>query len=115
MSARWGWDSARARARAYRTDRPSKPVGVPRTGPAYACRHGFHECPDCQGPSHDYHRGKATVFTGWRTVTPGVCDYCDDADDWHVDGRGTIYCGCQRCSECDEWEGHAPGCEYEDE
>ena len=45
------------------------------------------------------HEGK-TVNTGWRTVTPGECFNCGCDDDWHVDGRGNIMCGCQACPDC---------------
>ena len=29
-----------------------------------------------------------SVFTGWRTVTPGACSICGYDDDWQCDGRG---------------------------
>lgn len=57
-----------------------------------------------------------TVFTGWRTVTPGKCDVCGYDSDWECDGRGTVFCSCQRCPECHTFDGHAPCCsalEYE--
>jgi hypothetical protein len=41
-----------------------------------------------------------TVFTGWRTVTPGACSSCGSRDDWSCDGRGNVMCGCQACSDC---------------
>jgi hypothetical protein len=60
-----------------------------------------------------------TVFTGWRTVTPGECSCCGFDDDWSCDGRGAVLCGCQACAECGELsaEGfHAQGCpELEEE
>ena len=36
-----------------------------------------------------------SVFTGWRTVTPGACLSCGYDDGWQCDGRGTITCDCQ--------------------
>lgn len=51
-----------------------------------------------------------TVFTGWRTVTPGACGICGSDDDWDCDGRGTIYCSCQCCAECGTFDGHTQGC-----
>jgi hypothetical protein len=51
-----------------------------------------------------------TVFTGWRTVTPGACMLCGDNGAWDCDGRGTVYCACQRCAECGEFEGHTFEC-----
>jgi len=53
-----------------------------------------------------------TVFTGWRTLTPGRCLSCGFDDAWACDGRGTLYCEtCDTCSECAvELGGHAPGC-----
>jgi hypothetical protein len=42
----------------------------------------------------------ATVFTGWREVTPGKCGICGYDDDWSVDGRGNVLCGCQACPDC---------------
>jgi hypothetical protein len=53
----------------------------------------------------------ATVFTGWRTLTPGECHICGATDDWDCDGRGTIYCACQCCTECWMFDGHEIGCE----
>jgi len=50
-----------------------------------------------------------TVFTGWRTVTPGACIVCGSDDDWDCDGRGTIYCGCLVCPDCGVY-GHEIGC-----
>lgn len=50
------------------------------------------------------------VFTGWRTVKPGKCMECGSDDGWNVDGRGTVYCDCQRCSECNEFDGHDANC-----
>jgi hypothetical protein len=58
----------------------------------------------------------STLFTGWRTVTPGACDACDACgsdDDWQVDGRGNILCSCQACVDCNELDAygfHAAGC-----
>lgn len=51
-----------------------------------------------------------TVFTGWRTVTPGKCSFCGDDSDWECDGYGTVFCGCQRCPECYTFDGHSPRC-----
>ena len=56
-----------------------------------------------------------TVFTGWRTVTPGKCNGCGYDSDWECDGRGTIYCSCDCCSECGEHDGHARGCTIAEE
>lgn len=53
-----------------------------------------------------------TVFTGWRTVTPGKCMLCGCSDDWECDGRGNILCNCQRCHECGEHDGHRSTCSY---
>jgi hypothetical protein len=52
-----------------------------------------------------------SVFTGWRTVTPGPCAYCGFDSDYEVDGRGTVYCSCMTCPECAQFDGHNPGCE----
>lgn len=52
----------------------------------------------------------ATVYTGWRNVTPGKCAACGCDDDWDVDGRGTVFCSCQRCAECGEFDGHSAEC-----
>jgi hypothetical protein len=52
----------------------------------------------------------ATVSTGYRTLTPGACSECGATDDWSCDGRGTVYCSCQCCSECGEFDGHNAGC-----
>jgi hypothetical protein len=52
----------------------------------------------------------STVFTGWRKVTPGKCYHCGSSDDWECDGRGTVYCSCQRCSYCELWDGHRTAC-----
>jgi hypothetical protein len=41
-----------------------------------------------------------TLFTGWRTVTPGECAECGFDDEWIVDGRGNILCSCQACPDC---------------
>jgi hypothetical protein len=41
-----------------------------------------------------------TVFTGWRTVTPGVCSDCGCIDAWECDGRGNVLCDCQACPDC---------------
>lgn len=54
----------------------------------------------------------ATVFTGWRTVTPGRCLACG-SDDWSCDGRGNILCSCQSCPDCgilDAYGFHEAGC-----
>lgn len=54
-----------------------------------------------------------TVFTDWRTVTPGRCLECGERDDWSCDGRGNILCGCQACAFCgslDAYNMHEPGC-----
>ncbi len=51
-----------------------------------------------------------SVFTGWRTVTPGMCECCGSTEDWDCDGRGTVFCECQRCPECGGWDGHDSGC-----
>lgn len=54
-----------------------------------------------------------SVFTGWRTVTPGKCCECGCDDDWSDDGRGNVLCGCQACAECGELSAygfHAQGC-----
>ncbi len=51
-----------------------------------------------------------TVFTGWRTATPGECMECGFDTDWNVDGRGTIFCDCQRCGDCGEFDGHRGDC-----
>lgn len=55
----------------------------------------------------------ATVFTGWRTVTPGACSECGCDDDWTCDGRGNVMCGCQACPDCgllDAYGFHETGC-----
>ena len=54
-----------------------------------------------------------TVFTGWRTVTPGKCVECGFTDDWVCDGRGNVMCVCQACIDCglvDAYGMHNPGC-----
>ncbi len=51
-----------------------------------------------------------SVFTGWRTVTPGKCYSCGETDGWTDDGAGHVYCECQVCSECDA----APDCHTDD-
>ena len=54
-----------------------------------------------------------TVNTGWRVVTPGECFGCGFEDDWKVDGRGNILCGCQACPDCgilDAYGFHEAGC-----
>ena len=33
-----------------------------------------------------------SVFTGWRTVTPGQCIVCGYDDLWECDGRGNVTC-----------------------
>ena len=52
-----------------------------------------------------------TVFTGWRKISPGKCWSCGSTEDWDCDGRGTIYCSCQTCEECFQWDGHTNECE----
>lgn len=42
----------------------------------------------------------ATVFTGWRTITPGKCFECGETDNWQCDGRGNVLCDCQACPDC---------------
>lgn len=42
----------------------------------------------------------ASVFTGWRTITPGACNECGSDDEWSCDGRGNVLCSCQACPEC---------------
>lgn len=51
-----------------------------------------------------------SVFTGWRTVTPGACTICGFDTDWEVDGRGSVYCSCQWCPDCEEVGEHAQWC-----
>ena len=51
-----------------------------------------------------------TVFTGWRSVTPGKCRVCGSDDDWDCDGRGAVFCGCQCCPECGEHDDHTHCC-----
>ena len=54
-----------------------------------------------------------TVNTGWRNVTPGECLGCGFHDDWTVDGRGNVLCGCQACPGCgilDAYGFHNTGC-----
>lgn len=51
-----------------------------------------------------------TVFTGWRTIKPGTCFLCGSTDTWDCDGRGTVYCECQTCAECGDFDGHAAHC-----
>ncbi len=54
-----------------------------------------------------------TINTGWRTVTPGPCTECGSDDEWQVDGRGNVMCGCQCCPDCgivDAYGFHEPGC-----
>lgn len=51
-----------------------------------------------------------TVFTGWRTVTPGPCYECGCDCDWDCDGRGTIFCSCQCCADCGCFDGHETDC-----
>src|SRR5688572_30464310 len=53
----------------------------------------------------------ATVFTGWRNVTPGPCSQCGSTEDYDCDGRGTVYCSCQCCGSCGMFDGHEIGCE----
>lgn len=52
----------------------------------------------------------ATVFTGWRNVTPGPCNVCGSTDDYDCDGRGNVYCSCQCCAACGAFDGHEVGC-----
>jgi hypothetical protein len=42
-----------------------------------------------------------TVFTGWRTVTPGACSICGYDDGWEQYNGSSTVCDCQRC-ECGE-------------
>ena len=51
-----------------------------------------------------------TVHTGWRSATPDACSGCGFDDEWECDGRGTVYCSCQCCPTCGEFDGHAAGC-----
>lgn len=51
-----------------------------------------------------------TVFTGWRTETPGDCMVCGFDNEWDCDGRGNIFCSCQACPECGMGDGHEIGC-----
>lgn len=51
-----------------------------------------------------------TVFTGWRKVTPGRCSDCGEKDGWDCDGRGTVFCDCQVCAQCGEFDGHGRDC-----
>lgn len=53
-----------------------------------------------------------SVFTGWRTVTPGTCSQCGFDNEWSCNGRGTVYCACQVCVDCGEFDGHRSGCNY---
>ncbi len=53
------------------------------------------------------------VFTGWRHITPGKCFNCGESEDWECDGRGTVYCSCQTCPECGEFDGHSYACSDE--
>jgi hypothetical protein len=41
-----------------------------------------------------------SVFTGWRTKTPGTCMECGFDDQWTCDGRGNVLCDCQACPDC---------------
>lgn len=41
-----------------------------------------------------------SVFTGWRTITPGRCFECGSKDEWQCDGRGNVQCACQACPDC---------------
>lgn len=55
-----------------------------------------------------------TVFTGWRTVTPGECYECGYDDRWECDGRGNILCECQACEFCgilDAYGAHKSDCQ----
>lgn len=51
-----------------------------------------------------------TVSNGWRKFTPGECRACGCADEWGCDGRGTVYCTCECCAACGEYDGHAANC-----
>lgn len=54
-----------------------------------------------------------TVFTGWKTVTPGKCFVCGDTETWQCDGQGNILCDCQACPDCglvDAYNFHEPNC-----
>lgn len=54
-----------------------------------------------------------TVFTGWKTITPGPCQECGYDDNWTCDGRGNVMCECQACVDCgiiDAYGFHNPGC-----
>ncbi len=53
--------------------------------------------------------------SGFRETTPGKCTECGYDDDWLFDGSGTIYCGCQTCSECGEFGGHTQRCSEQEE
>lgn len=41
-----------------------------------------------------------------------ACSECGFDDDWHENGRGDLFCGCQVCPECHEMDPgwHAAGC-----
>lgn len=55
----------------------------------------------------------ATVFTGYRNVTPGNCYCCGFDDGWSCDGRGNVLCDCQACPDCgllDAYGMHNSGC-----
>ncbi len=41
-----------------------------------------------------------SVFTGWRTITPGQCRECGFDTNWSCDGRGNVLCDCQACPDC---------------
>ena len=45
-----------------------------------------------------------TVHTGWRSVTPGPCDYCGYDNGYTADGSGTVFCDCRVCPECGEFD-----------
>ena len=54
-----------------------------------------------------------SVFTGWRTKTPGKCFECGSDNEWECDGRGNVLCGCQACPDCgclDAYGFHNAGC-----
>lgn len=51
-----------------------------------------------------------SVFTGWKTVTPGPCKECGSDDLYADNGRGVVFCNCQTCPGCLEFDGHAPHC-----
>lgn len=51
------------------------------------------------------------VSTTWRgVVRPGACLACGFDDGWNLDGRETIYCDCQTCAGCGDFDGHSIDC-----